>query len=191
MRWRSNRSLFLVILGGGAAALALASTGAALVQRVVLIDPLLKLDVAWGGEAFAHYGQNLGLPPDRTWSEVREDNPDWHACDVFWKTEALHQCREMMVQGVFTGGGSWDLVPRLARISCPLLVLVADLQATIIDPATLDDVRGMLGSGDAEVAILAGTDHNMLRGGFAVTMPVLLMWLEKAAPGALLTGDAE
>jgi pimeloyl-ACP methyl ester carboxylesterase len=160
---------------GGAVALELAASIA--VARVALVDPLLALSSEKGALRLATYLEGVGMPPEVTLPAIRAANPDWHPCDFVWKGEALQQCRADAVRGLFIGSGDWDLTPLFGRIEVPLLLLLADPQYSVIAPATLSAVEAALRPEIGEVTRIAGTNHNMFRGGFAPFMRVLLRWL--------------
>jgi hypothetical protein len=71
------------------------------------------------------------------------------------------------------------------RLSClewgdqgALLLLVADLQYTVVAPDTLAAAERALRSGLGRLAKVPGTTHNMHRGaGFGTTMALLTGWL--------------
>jgi pimeloyl-ACP methyl ester carboxylesterase len=169
-----------VVIGhswGGAVALELAAS--IVVARVALVDPLLALSSERGALRLPAYLEGLGLSPDATLPAIRAANPDWHACDFVWKGEALQQCRADAVRGLFIGSGDWDLTPLFSRIEVPLLLLLADPQYSVIAPATLSAVEEALRPDLGQVTRVAGTNHNMFRGGFVPFMRVLLPWLSQ------------
>jgi len=169
-----------VVIGhswGGAVALQLAASMA--VARVVLVDPLLELSSEKGALRLPTYLEGVGMPPEVTLPALQAANPDWHACDFVWKGEALQHCRADTVRGLFIGSGDWNLTSLFSRIKVPLLLLLADSQHSVIAPATLSAVEAALAPEFGEITRVAGTNHNMFRGGFAPFMRVLLPWLRQ------------
>jgi pimeloyl-ACP methyl ester carboxylesterase len=166
---------------GGATALVLASAIRPALARVVLIDPALRMDPARGAEALPRFLNGVGMPPEATLDEVRAANPDWHECDVLWKGEAFQQCRAEAVRGLFINSDTWDLTRRPAQVDMPLLLLVADPQHTVIAPQDLAAAEQALRPGLGRLVTVPGTNHNMLRGGYDVVMPMLIEWL--GSPG--------
>jgi len=169
-----------VVIGhswGGAVALELAA--AITVARVTLVDPLLALTSERGALRLPTYLEGLGMPPAVTLPTIRAANPEWHACDFVWKSEALQQCRAGAVRGLFIGSGDWDLTPLFSRIEAPLLLLLADPEYSVIAPETLSAVEAALRPDLGEIKRVIGTNHNMFRGGFAPFMQVLLPWLSQ------------
>lgn len=163
---------------GGATALALAASPVSPpLARVVLVDPAMSMSLNRGTDALPNFLSGLGQPPEQTLPAVRAANPSWHPCDYFWKGEALQQCRPAAVRGLFLGSGEWDLIGRLSHVHVPLLLLVADPQRTIIPPEAIPLIKWALRPGLGQLVGVPGTDHNMLRGGFDATMPIILEWL--------------
>lgn len=164
---------------GGATALALASVIADCppLRQVVLADPAMRMTPERGAALLPDYAANVSKPRDEARPIIEANNPGWHACDVFWKLEALEQCRYEAVRGFFVASGTWDLTPQLALVRVPLLLLVADPQFTVIAPDVLRAAEQALRPDTGKLMVVPGTDHNMLRGGFATTMPILLDWL--------------
>lgn len=164
---------------GGAVALAyaLAPSGERLAS-LTLIDPALGMNPERGVEHMPGFLVGVGQPPELTVPELRARNPAWHECDFLWKGEALQQCRVAAVEGLFLHSGAWYLAPRLAELPVRTLLLAADPHHTVIPPHTLAEAERAL-AGRGELRVIPGTDHNMLRGGFDLTMPVLLEWLAR------------
>jgi pimeloyl-ACP methyl ester carboxylesterase len=166
---------------GGATALVLASTGQPALKRVVLIDPALRMSPERAERDLPRFLVGIGQPPEATLDAVRAANPDWHDCDVYWKGEAFQQCRAEAVRGLFLSSGTWDLTRLPAQVDVPLLLLIADPQQTIIAPVDLAAAEQALRPGLGQLVTVPGTNHNMLRGGYDETMPILLEWLNRTA----------
>ena len=164
---------------GGAIALTLAATNSAGLSEVVLIDPALRMNPERGEIMLPNYLGGLGEPPEATLPGLIANNPDWHRCDAEHKAEALRDCRAAAVRGLFLESGSWQISSLLAEVAVPLLLLVADLKYTVIAPEILVAAEHALVPGRGEMVIVPGTNHNMLRGGFDLTMPVITSWLAK------------
>ncbi len=166
---------------GGATALALASgahPARAALARVALIDPALSIDPQRGREMLPSYLEGVGQPAAANEAWLREKNPAWAECDIFWKLAALEQCRAAQVEGFFSGSGEWSLVDRLGEVAVPLLLLAADPAYSVIAPARLAEAQARLRPGLGALQNIPGTNHNMLRGpGYAPTMGALAGWL--------------
>jgi pimeloyl-ACP methyl ester carboxylesterase len=167
---------------GGATALALAGGDHAArerLARVCLLDPLLSMDPAWGGERLPAFVADLGRPAAELQPQLRAANPEWHACDVFWKADALERCRYAQVEGLFLHGGVWRVLDRAGAVPVPLLVLIADPQYSILPAELQAELRHQLRPGLGRAEIIPGTTHNMLRGpGYAPTMAALRAWIQ-------------
>ncbi len=179
--------LDIVLIGhswGGAITLALASgadPSRSALQRVVIIDPAMAMDAVWGTEALPRYLEGVGMAAETSLTGLRAANPDWAECDVIWKADALQRCQAAAVRGFFAGSGTWELTPRLAQVDVPLLMLIADPRWTVLPPVLRAAAEATLRPGLGKAVVVPGTNHNMLRGGYAQTMPVLLAWLHTAA----------
>lgn len=164
---------------GGAVALAMAAADAGIApERVVLIDPALSLSAEIGKTRIANFTKGIGAQADALAPAIAAANPDWHERDVYWKAEAMQQCRAEAVIGFFTKSGDWDLTPQLAEVEVPLLLLVADPAATIIDADTRRRAEHHLRADSARSVVVPKTTHNMVRGaGYEPTLAVIMDWL--------------
>lgn len=160
----------------GAIALTLASSMR--VARLALVDPLLGMSSERSTLRLPSFLEGLGQPPEQTLPALRAANPDWHACDFVWKGEALEQCRAEAVRGLF-GTGDWQITELLGRVEAPLLLLLADPQYTIVEPRLLVAAEAALRPDLGKIVTIAGTNHNIHRGGFEPFMRVLVPWLTK------------
>jgi pimeloyl-ACP methyl ester carboxylesterase len=173
-----DRMLLIGHSWGGAVALAMAARDAERVTRVVLIDPALNLTAQVGKTRVPNFIKGIGSSIAALAPALAQANPDWHEQDVHWKAEAVQQCRAEAVIGFFTKSGDWDLTPRLAELKAPLLLLVADPSATIIDAATRSAAERHLRPESARMVIVPKTTHNMYRGaGYEPTLALIADWL--------------
>lgn len=166
---------------GGATALALASgahAARARLRRVVAVDPALAMSASWGAARLPAYLDGVGAPDGEEARErIRRNNPAWLPQDVAFKAAALERVRAGQVRGFFTPREDWSLVPRLAAIAVPLLILVADPAHSVIAPERLDELRAALPP-HGTATVVPGANHNMFRGpGFEPTMAELIGWL--------------
>jgi pimeloyl-ACP methyl ester carboxylesterase len=173
-----ERMLLIGHSWGGAVALAMAARAAERVTRLVLIDPALNLTAEVGKTRVPTFTKGIGSSIDVLAPAYAQANPDWHEQDVHWKAEAMQQCRAEAVIGFFTKSGDWDLTPKLAEVKVPLLLLVADPLATIIDAGTRGRAEPHLGRESARMVIVPKTSHNMYRGaGYEPTLAAITDWL--------------
>jgi len=166
---------------GGSVALALAAApGATRVERVALLDPALSLTAEAGRARVPMFTKGIGSPVEALVPAIAAANPDWPHGDVWWKAEAMLQCRFAAVEGFFTQSGDWSLTDALGKVQAPLLLLLADAAGTIVDEPTRRAAQRSLGA-NARLAVVPGTTHNMYRGaGYEPTMAALLGWLGQA-----------
>jgi pimeloyl-ACP methyl ester carboxylesterase len=162
---------------GGAAALALALQLPPM--RLALIDPLLALSPSTHASWTDTFLVGVGDLPEVTLPRLRAANPDWHACDVFWKAEALEQCRASAVRGLFTGSGDWNVTAHLGAIDAPLLLLLADPAHSVVPPAVLAAAQAALRPDLGKCVTIAGAPHNLFRGNaYQPFMRELMLWVE-------------
>ncbi len=162
---------------GGATAVYLA--GLLPAARITLIDPLVQMSPEYGHTVVERYAEGVGDAPHQTTPWLTARHKVWHRCDVVWKAEALTQCRREAVDGLFTQSGSWDMTNSLASLSTPTCCLVAAPAATVIPVAAQLSIAKAFAAHGHRYVQVDGTDHNMFRGGFDVTMPHIIHWLKK------------
>lgn len=162
---------------GGATAIHLASMLP--VARVTLVDPAVQMTPEHGASVVERYAEGVGDAPHQTTGWLTARHKLWHRCDVVWKAEALAQCRREAVDGLFIHSGTWDLTERITTLQAPTLCLVASTAATVIPAASQLMIQQALQHNGGRYVQVDGTDHNMFRGGFDLTMPHLVNWLKK------------
>lgn len=166
---------------GGATTLALISgqhPSRTAIRRAVLLDPLVRQEAAVAPSLLPQFTIGVGQPPAETLPRLRELNPDWHPCDYYWKTQALAECRYEQVAGLFLMPEDWTLVPRIAWVQIPVLILLAEPAYTIIPPAIQDELRATAPADLVQMVTIPGTNHNMLRGpGYEPTFQALRQFL--------------
>ncbi len=151
-------------------------------QRLILIDPAIAMDATHGASVVDRYAEGVGDSPHTTSQWLSTRNKHWHRCDVHWKAEALQQCRREAVEGLFLHSGDWDLTPLFATLTVPTLCLVAAPAATVIPVESQTHIQHALSQRQGRWSQITGTDHNMFRGGFDVTMPHIVGWVKEVAP---------
>ena len=162
---------------GGAVSIAAASLIRP--QQLALIDPLVALDTDWGAQVVARFSEGIGQAVHQTTPWLSARNKLWHRCDVYWKAEALQQCRHEAVDGLFLHSGSWDLVGALIALPAPTLCLVASAESTVINLSHQQLLATRLQQNGGQFLQIGGTDHNMHRAGFDLTMPAILSWIKQ------------
>lgn len=164
---------------GGATAMVLAS-GAWSQQPVPAISHLILEDPAhhFGtgtpaerAERIDYYTRDIGRPPAELRTEIATSNPGWTTEDIEGKIDALHKVTREAVISVFAEAGqSGEILPLLARISAPTLLMRADLAlGTTLDEAVWDEAQRLLRPGSRAVQI-DGATHNIHRSKFDAFM---------------------
>jgi len=158
-------------------AVCISATASMQPQQRILIDPLVALDDAWGAQVVDRFSEGIGQAVHQTTPWLSARNKQWHRCDVQWKAEALQQCRREAVEGLFLHSGSWQLVDELTAVSTPTLCLVASAESTVISVDHQAALAAVIPLHGGHYRQIDGTDHNMHRAGFDLTMPVLRSWM--------------
>ena len=146
---------------------------------LILVDPLIALDLTWAEQAVPRFVEGIGQAMHQTTPWLTARNKLWHRCDVHWKAEALEQCRREAVDGLLVHTGSWSLIEELATVATPTLCLVAGGDTTVISGPDQAAVEALIVARGGQLHKIEGTDHNMHRTGFDLTMPVLLHWIKQ------------
>lgn len=162
---------------GGATAL-VASAHLSL-QCMIVIDPAIAMHPDHGASVVDRYAEGVGDPPQLTTQWLSTRHKQWHRCDVLWKAEALKQCRREAVTGLFLQSGEWNLTDTFQTIVPPTLCLVAAAAATVIPSESHAPIRTALTTQGGRWEQIDGTDHNMFRGGFDVTIPHIMSWIKE------------
>ncbi len=172
-----------VVMGhswGGATAIVLAS-GAGARQPVPLLAGVILEDPAhsFGSdsrleERVATYTRDIGRHVEELRVEIAADNPGWTEADIEGKIEALQQVTREAVVSVFSEAGqAGELLPLLANIAAPTLLIRADAAlGTTMDDAAWARARQYLPAHSRAVEI-AGATHNIHRSSFAAFMQVV------------------
>jgi pimeloyl-ACP methyl ester carboxylesterase len=148
-------------------------------EMLILVDPLIALDDTWAQQAVPRFVEGIGQAMHQTTPWLTARNKLWHRCDIHWKAEALEQCRREAVDGLFLHSGSWNLVAELAALATPTLCLVAGGDTTVISAADQAAMDPLIVANGGHLHKIEGTDHNMHRTGFDLTLPVLLHWIKQ------------
>ena len=157
---------------GGATAIVLASgigsdRPAPPLAQVILEDPAHAIGLRDPSQRLAFYLRDIGRPAEELRPEITADNPGWTSEDIEGKIDALQKVTREAVTGVFTEAGqTGELLPQLARIAAPTLLLRADpsLQTTLND-ADWAQARHYLPAGSRAIQ-MDGATHNIHRSKF-------------------------
>jgi pimeloyl-ACP methyl ester carboxylesterase len=157
---------------GGATAIVLASGQGSerpvpQLAQVILEDPAHAIGRGDSSQRLAFYLRDIGRPADELRPEITADNPGWTSEDIEGKIDALQKVTREAVTGVFTEAGqTGELLPQLARIAAPTLLLRADpaLHTTLND-ADWEQARYYLPAHSRAVQ-MDGATHNIHRSKF-------------------------
>jgi pimeloyl-ACP methyl ester carboxylesterase len=167
-----ERPLLIGHSWGGATAMVLASGSES--QRpvpsfshVILEDPAYSFGHSGSEERAIFYAKDIGRPADELRAEITAANPGWTKVDVEGKIDALHKVTREAVISVFSEAGEeGDLLPLLARIIAPTLLLRADASlGTTLDEAAWERAKQYLPKNSSAVQI-NGASHNIHRSKF-------------------------
>ena len=157
---------------GGATAMVLASGAESQkpvphFSHVILEDPAYNFSHSNAKERAAFYARDIGRPSDELRAEITTDNPGWTEADIEGKIEALHKVTREAVISVFSEAGeTGDLLPLLASISAPTLLIRAEASlGTTLDEAAWEQAKQYLPANSRAVQI-NGATHNIHRSKF-------------------------
>lgn len=174
-----ERPLLIGHSWGGATAIVLASGAwseepVPNLSGVILEDPAYHFGRGNPEERAAMYTRDIGRPADELRPEIAASNPGWTGADIEGKIEALQKVTREAVVSVFSEAGeAGDLLPLLAHIAVPTLLIRADAAlGTTLDDAALERAKGYLPAHSWAVEI-AGATHNAHRSKFDAFMRVV------------------
>jgi len=157
---------------GGATAMVLASGAESQkpvphFSHVILEDPAHNFARFNMEERATFYTKDIGRPASELREEITNDNPGWTEADIEGKIEALHKVTREAVFSVFSEAGEeGDLLPLLATISAPTLLMRADASlGTTLDEAAWEQAKEYLPAYSLAVQI-NGATHNVHRSKF-------------------------
>ena len=136
-------------------------------SQVILEDPAHNFGLSGSEERAIFYAKDIGRPTDELRVEISTDNPGWAEADIEGKIEALHKVTREAVISVFSEAGEeGDLLPLLARIAAPTLLIRADTSlGTTLDEAAWEQAKRYLPTNSRAVQI-NGASHNVHRSKF-------------------------
>jgi N-formylmaleamate deformylase len=171
-----DRPLLMGHSWGGATAMVLAGgfesqKPAPLFSKVILEDPAYHFGLPDSEEKAILYAQDIGRPADELRVEISVDNPGWTPVDVEGKIDALHKVTRESVFSVFAeASAEGDLLPLLANIAAPTLLLRADAALnTTLDEGAWERAKGYLSQASRAVQV-EGASHNIHRSKFDAFM---------------------
>ncbi len=177
-----------VVMGhswGGATAIVLASGAdsqqpAPELAKVILEDPAHAFGRGNLADRLDFYTRDIGRPPEALWPEIAADNPGWTEADIEGKIDALQKVTREAVVSVFTEARlAGELLPQLARIAAPTLLIRADAAlGTTLSNNDWEQARRYLTAPSRAVQI-DGATHNVHRSKFDEFMQVVNEFLNE------------
>jgi N-formylmaleamate deformylase len=164
---------------GGATAIVLASGAGThrplpAISHLILEDPAHNFGSGDAEERAAYYTRDIGRPDKELRIEIAASNPGWTEEDIEGKIDALHKLSREAVVSVFSDAGQeGELLPLLASITAPTLLIRADSAlGTTLDDAAWEQAKRRLPAGCCAVQI-DGATHNIHRSTFDAFMQVV------------------
>ncbi|MEO6888581.1 MAG: alpha/beta hydrolase [Ktedonobacteraceae bacterium] len=161
---------------GGATAMVLASGAGSqkpgpAFSQLILEDPAHTFGRGDPEARAAYYTRDIGRPAQELRPEIAASSPGWTEADIEGKIDALHKVTREAVVSVFADAGQeGDLLPLLAKIAVPTLLIRADATlGTTLDDAAWERARGYLPTHSRAVEI-KGATHNIHRSTFDAFM---------------------
>ena len=165
---------------GGATAMVLASRPMPAVSHMILEDPAHHFDSGDVEKQIAYYTKDIGRPDEELRTEIAADNPGWTEEDIEGKIDALHTLSREAVAGVFYDAGrEGEILPLLARMTAPTLMIRADAAlGTLLNDAAWEEAKRLLPANSRAVQI-DGATHNIHRSKFEAFMQVVNDFLDR------------
>lgn len=180
-----ERPLLMGHSWGGATAIVLASGAgsqkpAPEFSQVILEDPAHNFGQGDAEKRATDFVKDIGRPPQELRPEITADNPGWTEADVEGKIDALQKVTREAVISVFADTvQEGDVLPLLARIAAPTLLIRADANLrTVLDDAAWERAQGLLPARGRAIEI-AGATHNVHRSKFSEFMQVVNEFLSQ------------
>ena len=171
-----ERPLLMGHSWGGATSIVLASgdgtvTPALDFSQVILEDPAYTFGSGNVEERAANYTRDIGRPADELRSEITASSLGWTEADIEGKIDALHKVTREAVISVFAEGGQGgDLLPFLAKIAVPTLLIRADpALGTTLNAVAWERAKQYLPAHSRSIQI-DGATHNIHRSKFGEFM---------------------
>ncbi len=164
---------------GGATAIVLASGAGSQklsphFSHVILEDPAHTLGSGDPEERSANYTRDIGRPAQELRAEIAASSPGWTDADIEGKIDALNKVTREAVISVFAEADqAGDLLPLLAKIAAPTLLIRADpALGTTLDEAAWQQAKQYLPAHSRAVQV-NGATHNIHRSTFNAFIQVV------------------
>jgi len=170
---------------GGATAIVLASGAFSdkpvpLLSHVILEDPAHHFGRGNPEVRARYYVKDIGRSPEELRPEIAATSPGWTEADIEGKIDAMqHVSREAVISVFKEAGEEGELLPFLADIAAPTLLIRADSAlGTTLDDAAWQQAKQYLRSNSRAVQI-EGASHNIHRSKFNEFMQVVKEFLNQ------------
>jgi pimeloyl-ACP methyl ester carboxylesterase len=140
-------------------------------SAVILEDPAHQIGGGDVEERAAFYTKDIGRPADELRPELTATSPGWTEADIEGKIDALQKVTREAVLSVFAEAGqAGELLPLLASIAAPTLLIRADAAlGTTLDDAAWEQAKQYLPAHGRAIEI-HGATHNVHRSQFDAFM---------------------
>ena len=179
-----SRPLLIGHSWGGATALVLASGAetdkpAPAFSKIILEDPACHFGQGDAEKRAIPYTKDIGRPAAELRPELVANNPGWTEADIEGKLDALSKVSREAVISVFDQAGQMgSLLPLLARLNAPTLLLRADPDnGTTLPGAVWDEAQKYLPAHSKAVQI-DDASHNIHRHMFDAFMQAVNDFLQ-------------
>ena len=166
---------------GGAVSLALAvGKPAPALSKLILEDPASNFGQGEAEKRAAFYTKDIGRSAAELRPEIIATSPGWTEVDIEGKVDAMGKVsREAVISVFHQGSTTGNMLPLLAQLTMPTLLMRADpANGSIIPDPLWDEARHMLPSHSSAVQI-DGSTHNIHRGSFEAFMQAVNDFLSK------------
>ncbi|KQQ03956.1 MULTISPECIES: alpha/beta fold hydrolase [unclassified Rathayibacter] len=161
---------------GGAVAVRAAARDAAWSERLVLLDPVLRLERALRSEVRQGELAALGV----TAEQLAADTPHWDERDRAEKLDAARAADPAAVAATIDENDPWDLLADVTALRVPALVLAGDPEIfTFLPPRLAAEV--LRANPRVRYAVVSGAGHSPHRDRPTETIAMLREWAESAA----------
>jgi len=177
-----------VVIGhswGGATSIVLASGVGSekpvpTLAQLILEDPALNFGRGNAEARAANYTKDIGRPADELRKEITISSPGWTDADIEGKIDALHHVTKGAVISIFSQAGEvGPVLPLLAKIVTPTLLIRADPHLTVIDNVSWEQAKQSLPI-QSRATEIEGASHNIHRSTFDAFMRVVNAFLEQS-----------
>ncbi|QHF25157.1 alpha/beta fold hydrolase [Rathayibacter sp. VKM Ac-2804] len=161
---------------GGAVAVRAAARDTGWARRLVLLDPVLRLEESERAGVRAGEVAALAVTAD----ELAAAEPHWDERDRAEKLRAAHAADPAAVAATIDDNEPWDLLADVPTLRAPVLVLGGDPQVFTMFPPSVA-ARVLQGNPRVRYAVVAGAGHSPQRDRPAETLAMLREWAESDA----------